>query len=74
MSGNHLRIVLLLLVLILLVVSALFGLLTYWLDGEVQSSSTPMQESSGPIVGCLCRIIPRGAVPFGSEPYRLPTG
>jgi len=63
MSGNRFRIVFLLLVLILLVVSALFGALTYWLDGEVLSSSAPVQEGSGLAVGCTCRVVPRGVVP-----------
>jgi len=71
MSGNRFRIVLLLLVLILLVVSALFGVLTYWLDGEVQSSSPPGQESGRPAGGCLCRTISRGAAPSCSATQAL---
>jgi hypothetical protein len=42
-------IIFLLLVLILLVVSALFGLLTYWLDAGVLPASTPVRGSMGPV-------------------------
>ena len=45
MSRSRLGVVLILLVLILIVASILFGVLTYGLDGEGQPPSTPDQES-----------------------------
>jgi uncharacterized SAM-binding protein YcdF (DUF218 family) len=46
MLHMRLRIVFVLLVLILLVVSILFGVLTYWLDAEEPPALDPGQESS----------------------------
>lgn len=48
MSRSRLGVVLILLVLILIVASILFGVLTYGLDGEGQPPSTPDQESMRP--------------------------
>ena len=41
MSRTRSRVLLILLVLILVLASALFGVLTYWLDTEVPPKSTP---------------------------------
>jgi hypothetical protein len=43
MSRFRFRIVFILLLIILLVVSALFGVLTYWLDPDLPPTSTPGQ-------------------------------
>lgn len=48
MPRSRLGVVLILLVLILIVASILFGVLTYGLDGEGQPPSTPDQESMKP--------------------------
>jgi hypothetical protein len=48
MSRFRFRIVFILLLIILLVVSALFGVLTYWLDPDAPPSSTPGQGSTQP--------------------------
>jgi hypothetical protein len=48
MSRIRFRILFILLVLILLVVSTLFGLLTYWLDAQVLPAATPGRGSMQP--------------------------
>ncbi len=53
MSRARFGIVFILLILILLVVSTLFGVLTYWLDAEVLSTPAPGQGSMAPIEECL---------------------
>jgi hypothetical protein len=49
MSRNRFGIVFILLVLILLVVSTLFGVLTYWLDAEAVSPPSPGQGGMLPV-------------------------
>lgn len=48
MSRLRFRIVFILLLIILLAVSTLFGVLTYWLDPDATPTSTPGQGSTQP--------------------------
>jgi hypothetical protein len=48
-SRTRFGVIFILLVVILLVVSALFGLLTYWLDAKTQPASTPDRGSMAPM-------------------------
>jgi len=49
MSRIRSRVVFILLILILLVASALFGLLTYWLDSDLSQVSSLREENEMPL-------------------------